>query len=130
MSARYFTSWSRVNRAGSATAKFLSVTAPSTVRGRSCRAPSGGQGTKARSHPGPAVNDDEVTTASIEAEFPGWETFQGVDRRWRARIRGATPPALVHGDDLVDLREEIIRKNSQLEELEYQERHRPEAASL
>jgi len=24
---------------------------------------------------------DEVTRESIEAEFPGWEAFQGVDRK-------------------------------------------------
>jgi hypothetical protein len=42
--------------------------------------------------------------------------FRGVDRRWHARIGGADKPVMVHGDDLVDLREEIIRKISQLEE--------------
>ena len=45
-----------------------------------------------------------------------WETFSGIDRRWHARIRGATPPIMVHDDDLAGLREEIIRKQSQLDE--------------
>jgi hypothetical protein len=44
----------------------------------------------------------------IAAEFPGWEAWQGIDRLWHARIRGATPPVMVHGEDLVDLRDQII----------------------
>jgi hypothetical protein len=58
------------------------------------------------------VNETEITAASIEAEFPGWETFRGVDRRWHARIRGADMLVMVHGDDLEGLREEIVRANS------------------
>jgi hypothetical protein len=27
---------------------------------------------------------------------------------WHARIRGATPPVMVHGEDLLDLRDQII----------------------
>ncbi len=50
-----------------------------------------------------------VSVESIAAEFPGWEAWQGIDRRWHARIRGATPPVMVHGEDLVDLRDEIKR---------------------
>jgi hypothetical protein len=76
------------------------------------------------------MTEDDVTRESIEAEFPGWEAWQGIDRLWHARIRGATPPVMVHGEDLVDLRYEIRRRISQTEELEYQQRHRPEGASL
>jgi hypothetical protein len=46
--------------------------------------------------------------AQIAGEFPGWEAWQGIDRMWHARIRGATPPVMVHGEDLVDLRDQII----------------------
>jgi hypothetical protein len=46
--------------------------------------------------------------AEIADEFPGWEAWQGIDRLWHARIRGATPPVMVHGEDLTDLREQII----------------------
>jgi hypothetical protein len=67
---------------------------------------------------------DFVTVKSIEAEFPGWETWQGVDRLWHARIRGATPPVMVHGEDLVDLRDQVKRKISQLEEAAYQQARR------
>ena len=48
-------------------------------------------------------------TAKIAGEFPAWEAWQGIDRMWHARIRGATPPVMVHGEDLVDLRDQIIR---------------------
>ena len=51
-------------------------------------------------------NDD---AAQIAGELPGWEAWQGIDRMWHARVRGATPPVMVHGEDLVDLRDQIIR---------------------
>jgi hypothetical protein len=54
------------------------------------------------------VMDDSNDAAHIADEFPGWEAWQGIDRLWHARIRGATPPVMVHGEDLVDLRDQII----------------------
>jgi hypothetical protein len=48
-----------------------------------------------------------ITVESLATEFPGWEAWQGIDRLWHARIRGAVPPVMVHGDDLVDLRDQI-----------------------
>jgi len=54
------------------------------------------------------MNSTEHVQA-IAAEFPAWEAWQGIDRLWHARIRGATPPVMVHGEDLVDLRDQIIR---------------------
>jgi hypothetical protein len=54
--------------------------------------------------------DDTVDdTAKIAGEFPDWEAWQGIDRLWHARIRGAIPSIVVHGKDLVDLRDQIIR---------------------
>jgi broad specificity phosphatase PhoE len=70
------------------------------------------------------VTDDQITKESIEAEFPGWEAWQGVDWLWHARIRGATPAVMVHGEDLVDLRDQVKRKISQLEEAAYQQDQR------
>jgi hypothetical protein len=67
------------------------------------------------------TRDDGTTKESIEQEFPDWEAFRGVDRRWHARIKGATLPVMVHGDDLVDLREEIIRENSDRHERAWQQ---------
>ena len=58
------------------------------------------------------IND----TAGLAGEFPGWEAWQGIDRSWHARIRGAIPPVMVHGDDLVDLRDRIIRHLRETEE--------------
>jgi hypothetical protein len=55
------------------------------------------------------VADGVITREAIEAEFPDWEAFQGVDQRWHARLRGADKPVMVHDDDLVGLREEIVR---------------------
>lgn len=52
-------------------------------------------------------SDDDA--AQIAGEFPGWEAWQGIDRTWHARIRGAVPPVMVHGADLVVLRDQIIR---------------------
>jgi hypothetical protein len=49
-------------------------------------------------------NDD---AAQIADEFPGWEAWQGIDRLWHARIRGATPPVMVHGEDVAGLRDQI-----------------------
>jgi hypothetical protein len=72
------------------------------------------------------TGDHEITRESIEAEFPGWEPWQGIDRMWHARIRGATPPVMVHGEDLVDLRDQVKRQISKMAERSY----RPEGATL
>jgi hypothetical protein len=51
--------------------------------------------------------------------MPTWvgrEAWQGVDRRWHARIRGATPPVLVRAENLVELLRKIIRKILQVGE--------------
>jgi hypothetical protein len=55
------------------------------------------------------VMDGINGAAGLAGEFPGWEAWQGIDRLWHARIRGAIPPVMVHGDDLVDLRDQILR---------------------
>jgi hypothetical protein len=53
------------------------------------------------------AEDDDVTVESLAAEYPAREAWQGLDRMWHARIRGAVPPVMVHGEDLVDLRDQI-----------------------
>lgn len=57
------------------------------------------------------ISNDGITTESIEGEFPDWEPFRGVDRRWHARLKCGEPSVTVH-DDLEGLREEILRANS------------------
>jgi hypothetical protein len=62
----------------------------------------------------------EPTEQSLAAEFPAWECWQGIDRLWHARIRGATPPVMVHGEDLMDLRDQILRQIAKRETQDYQ----------
>ena len=69
--------------------------------------------------------DTDNDAAQIAGEFPGWEAWQGIDRLWHARIRGATPPVMVHGEDLVDLRDQIILQQRRAEEEDWRRRHRP-----
>ena len=64
----------------------------------------------------------EPTKDSIEREFLGWELWRGTDNRWHARIRNAEPPVTVADDHLDGLREEIVRKLSQLETADYERR--------
>ncbi|HTP17225.1 MAG TPA: hypothetical protein VMK13_15500 [Streptosporangiaceae bacterium] len=52
--------------------------------------------------------DEKLDAAEIAREFPGWEAWQGINQLWHARIRGATPPVMVHGEDLIDLRDQIV----------------------
>ena len=53
--------------------------------------------------------DEEIRLGSLEIEFPRWEISRGTDQRWHAALKSAEKPAIVHDDDLLGLREEIIR---------------------
>jgi hypothetical protein len=66
----------------------------------------------------------EPTLNDLRREFPDWTIYRGTDQRWRARLASAKPPVpIVVDDDLDGLREEIVRKVSQLEEQKYRARH-------
>jgi hypothetical protein len=52
--------------------------------------------------------DENLDASDIATEFPGWEAWQGMNRLWHARIRGATPPVMVHGENLTEVRDQII----------------------
>lgn len=67
------------------------------------------------------MGEDMITKESLEAEFSGWEIWHGLDNRWHARVKGATPPVMVADDHLDGLQEEIIRKKSQLDERAWSE---------
>ncbi len=41
--------------------------------------------------------------AAIEAEFPGWEAWVSLDGWWHARVKGATPPVMVHAQSAGEL---------------------------
>ena len=69
--------------------------------------------------------DDGITREAIEQEYPDREAWQGIDSLWHARIRGATPPVMVHGEDLVDLRDQVKRAISGAE----MRARRPEGAT-
>lgn len=55
------------------------------------------------------MTHEEPELAGLAARFPRWEAWQGIDRLWHARIRGATPPVMVHGEDIQDLGDQIVR---------------------
>ena len=63
--------------------------------------------------------DDGISKEQVEEEFSGWEVWQGIDRLWHARIRGATPPVMVHGEDLIDLRDQLIvhKRKTEMQEV-------------
>lgn len=44
----------------------------------------------------------------LNRDFPRWEAWVGlVNGCWHARLRGAVPPVMVHGDGAQDIREQI-----------------------
>ena len=47
-------------------------------------------------------------------EFPGWHVWRGVSGLYYARRPRTSPPAVVSGEDPVDLRDEIIRAEGKL----------------
>jgi hypothetical protein len=57
----------------------------------------------------------EPTLADVAAQFPRWETFEGVNGLIYARLPRLSPPVLVRGEDPMDLRDELRRAESQLE---------------
>jgi hypothetical protein len=69
---------------------------------------------------GMAEEQDELW--KLRNEYPGWYIARGTDNRWHARLRGTTPPVMVADDHLDGLREEIVRKVSQLEAADYERR--------
>ncbi len=47
--------------------------------------------------------------ASLADRFSAWYCWFGIDCLWYARIRGATPPVIVRGEDAEDLADQILR---------------------
>jgi hypothetical protein len=50
----------------------------------------------------------EPTKEQVEAET-GWHVWFGINHRWYASRPKTSPPRLVNGEDLMDLRDEIRR---------------------
>jgi hypothetical protein len=57
-----------------------------------------------------AESDDAITEDSLSREFPGWRVWEGVSGLWYARWLGSSPPIVVKGGDLTDLRDQIMRE--------------------
>jgi hypothetical protein len=56
---------------------------------------------------GDAMAEQDQHVGAIAEEFPGWETWQGLDGQRHARIIGAIPPVVVHSDSPDGLREQV-----------------------
>jgi hypothetical protein len=65
-----------------------------------------------------ADSDDEITQESLAREFPAWEIWKGVTYFWYARKPLTSPPIVERGEDLTDLRDQMIRKMRQLGQLD------------
>jgi hypothetical protein len=50
-----------------------------------------------------------TSAEAIEAEFPQWHAWKGVNGLWYAAVVRSSPQILVRGEDPVDLRDSIIR---------------------
>jgi hypothetical protein len=57
---------------------------------------------------------DRPTAEEIVREFPGWQVWLGINRRWYARRPLASPPLVVDGEDLADLRDQVCRAQARL----------------
>jgi hypothetical protein len=45
---------------------------------------------------------------ALNRDYPAWEAWVGlINGLWHARLKGATPPVMVHGDSAQDIREQI-----------------------
>jgi hypothetical protein len=54
-----------------------------------------------------ALEEQARQLAAIEEEFTGWEAWVSLDGWWHARIKGATPPVMVHAESPEELAEQI-----------------------
>jgi hypothetical protein len=52
--------------------------------------------------------DGDPTVKQVEAET-GWHVWPGINGRWYASRPKTSPPRVVDGEDLMDLRDEIRR---------------------
>jgi len=55
------------------------------------------------------MTGDDPTLADVDARFPHWEVWRGIDGLFHGRIKGATPPVLVRGESPDDLADQIVR---------------------
>jgi hypothetical protein len=60
--------------------------------------------------------DGELSAEDLAKEFPRWQVWRGICHMWYGRLLNSSPPVIVRGEDPTDLRDEIIRKVSDLEQ--------------
>lgn len=51
-----------------------------------------------------------LTLAALQQTYPAWDLWEGMLGGYHARVKGAVPPVMVDGEDLVDLRDQINAK--------------------
>ena len=56
-----------------------------------------------------AGHDLDLSREELERQFPRWHMWKGISGLWYASRRGSSPPVVVRGEDLADLRDEIRR---------------------
>lgn len=62
----------------------------------------------------------EPTVEELRYQYPHWQIWRGVSNLWYARLPNSSPPVLVRGEDLLDLRDMIkqeIARREWLDEL-------------
>jgi len=74
-----------------------------------------------RSNPEPGLAD-------VQREYPRWDCRRGTSGLYAATLRGSAPPVTVQGEDPADLRDMIIRAESELEREEAGTRPRDRTA--
>jgi hypothetical protein len=55
----------------------------------------------------------DPTPEQIEAEFPGWEVFQGINDLWYARYSRSSPQIRVCDENTTELREQVRAKTAE-----------------
>lgn len=55
------------------------------------------------------MRDGEPEWWPYADDFPGWEVWLGVDGRCYARRLLSSPPVVVRGEDVADLRDAVLR---------------------
>jgi hypothetical protein len=63
--------------------------------------------------------DGELSAEDVAKEFPRWQVWREICHMWYGRLLDASSPVIVRGEDPTDLRDEIRRKMSYLEEPRY-----------
>ena len=53
------------------------------------------------------MNDAEPTLADVEREWPRWHTWKGIAGLVYAQRNKTSPPAVLRGEDPLDLRDQI-----------------------